>query len=336
MIWILLAVLVASQGRRYLEQFLAWVGIHLLPEGRLRRNFLAAATAITTLVAVALAFNFLNLAFTRHSEVVDDVRTFADKLVGLSIICGLIAGLGKAFLSTRRPSWRLPNISNPVALALKPFPPLTAGLVFVFQMLETLNQSANTSVATTVLASGVTALLIGCTALSISFRVSRARRKIILMGGQPEARSTLVGLIQMAITLAGVAILLALVIGYVALARFLAYELIWMGIVFGSFYILSQLVADACETLFSVNNASGKSIQRSLNIDARHLGQVATLLGATGKTLLVLVAAMALLNGTFGSGTPIELAQKAIEFWGVKGWKRSISCRRTYSTRCFA
>ncbi|MCX8957286.1 DUF3772 domain-containing protein [Erwinia psidii] len=318
-IWVMLAILVATQGRRYLEEFLAWVGIHLLPEGRLRRSFLAAAVAMTTLAAVVLAFNFLSLAFTRHDEVVDDVRSFVDKLVGLSIFCGLIAGLGRAFLSTRRPSWRLPNISNQVALALKPFPPLTAGLVFVFQMLEILNNSANTSVGTTVLASGVTAFFIGATALSISFRVKRVRRKIILAGGQSEARSTLVGLIQMAITLFGVAILLALVVGYIALARFLGYELIWMGIVFGSFYILSQLVADACETLFSVNNASGKSIQRSLNVDARHLGQVATLLGATGKTLLVLVAAMALLNGTFGSGTPIELVQKAIEFWGGKG-----------------
>ncbi|WP_158783250.1 DUF3772 domain-containing protein [Pantoea sp. BAV 3049] len=317
--WVVLAGLVATFGRRYLEEFLAWVGIHLLPEGRLRRSFLAAAIAMTTLAAVVLAFNFLDLAFTRHDDVVDDVRTFADKLVGLSILCGLIAGLGRAFLSTRRPSWRLPNISNQVALALKPFPPLTAALVFVFQTIEILNSSANTSVGTTVLANGITALLIGAMALSISIRTNRVRRKMILEGGQPEAKSTLVGLIQMAITLVGVAILVALVIGYVTLARFLSYELIWMGIVFGSFYILSQLVADGSESLFSTNNASGKSIQRSLNVDERHLSQVAALLGAIGKTILVLAAAMALLNGTFGSATPIELVQKAIEFWGGKG-----------------
>lgn len=318
-LWVVIALMLATLGRRYLEEFLAWVGIHLLPEGRLRRSFLAAATAMTTLIAIVLAFKCLDMAFTRHDQVLDEVRDFADKLVGLSILCGLIAGLGRAFLSTRRPSWRLPNISNPVALALKPFPPLTAGLVFVFQTIENLNSSANTSVATTVLANGITALLIGATALSISFRTNHVRRKMLLAGVQPEAKSTLVGLIQMAITLAGVAILVALVVGYVTLARFLSYELIWMGIVFGSFYILSQLVVDACESLFSTNNASGKSIQRSLNIDERHLSQVATLLAALGKTLLVLVAAMALFNGTFGSSTPIELVQKAIEFWGGKG-----------------
>jgi small-conductance mechanosensitive channel len=318
-LWVVMSVLVATLGRRYLEEFLAWVGIHLLPEGRLRRSFLAAATALTTLAAVVLAFNFLDLAFTRHDNVVDDVRDFADKLVGLSILCGLIAGLGRAFLSTRRPSWRLPNISNEVATALKPFPPLTAGLVFVFQTVEILNSSANTSVGTTIFANGLTALLIGFTALSISFRTNRVRRKMLLAGQQPEAKSTLVGLIQMAITLFGISIMVTLVIGYVTLARFLSYELIWMGIVFGSFYILSQLMADGCESLFSTNNASGKSIQRSLNIDERHLAQVAALLAGLGKTVLVLAAAMAVLNGTFGSSTPIELVQKAIEFWGGKG-----------------
>ncbi|MBN1085157.1 mechanosensitive ion channel family protein [Erwinia aphidicola] len=317
--WLLAAVLVATLGRRYLEEFLAWVGIHHLPEGRLRRSFLAAATAMTTLAAVVLAFNFLDQAFTRHDEVIDDVRDFADKLVGLSIFCGLIAGLGRAFLSTRRPSWRLPNISNEVAMALKPFPPLTAALVFIFQTVEIFNSSANTSVGTTIFANGMTALLIGATALSISMRTNRVRRRMIQQGQQPEAKSTLVGLIQMALTLIGVAIMIALTIGYITMARFLSYELIWMGLVFGTFYIFSQLVADGCESLFSTNNATGKRIQTSLNIDERHLGQIAAVLGAIGKTLLVLAAAMALLNGTFGSSTPIELVQTAIEFWGGKG-----------------
>ncbi|CAK9884518.1 MAG: Miniconductance mechanosensitive channel MscM [Candidatus Erwinia impunctatus] len=319
LLWLLAACLVATLGRRYLEQSLAWVGIHLLPEGRLRRSFLAAAIALTSLFAVVLSFNFLELALTRHSDVTDDVRLFADKLVGLSIFCGLIAGLGRAFLSTRRPSWRLPNISDPVARALKPFPPLTAVLVFLFQAIEILNSSVNTSVSTTVFVNGLTALLIGGTALTISFRTNRVRRRMTLAGEQPEARSTLVGLIQMAITLVGVSVMITLAIGYITLARFLSYELIWMGIVMGIFFIFSKLITDSCESFFSTDNAIGKGIQRSLNIDSRHLAQAAALLSGIGKSLLVLGAAIAILNGTFGSATPIELVQKAIEFWGGKG-----------------
>ncbi|MDU7867696.1 MAG: DUF3772 domain-containing protein, partial [Pantoea sp.] len=271
--WLLAALLVMTIGRRYSEEFLAWVSIHKLPEGRLRRSFLAAAIAITTLVAVVLTFNFIALAFTRRDDVSDNVQDFVDRLVQLSVFCGLIAGLGRAFLSTRRPSWRLPTISNEVAMALKPFPPITAVLVFIFQTVEAFNYSVGTSLNTTIFANGLTAL----------------------------------------------AILLSLVIGYVTLARFLSYEVIWCGLLFGSFYFLSHLLSDGCESLFSTSNSSGRRIQSSLNINERHLQQTATLLTALGKTVLVLFVVLALLNGTFASSTPIELLQKAIEFWGGKG-----------------
>ena len=317
--WIIAALLVMTIGRRYSEEFLAWVSIHKLPEGRLRRSFLAATIALTTLAAVVLAFNFIALAFTRRDEVSDDVQGFVARLVELSVFCGLIAGLGRAFLSTRRPSWRLPPISDPVAQALRPFPPITAALVFIFQTVEAFNYSVGTSLSTTIFANGLTALLIGSTALAISMRSNRMRRRMKLEGNPPEARSTLVGLIQMALMLTGIAILVSLIIGYVTLARFLSYEVIWCGILFGSFYFLSHLISDACETLFSTNNPTGKRIQSSLNVDDRHLQQAATLLTAIGKTLLILFVAIALLNGTFASSTPIELLQKAIEFWGGKG-----------------
>ncbi|MBP2196979.1 DUF3772 domain-containing protein [Pantoea cypripedii] len=317
--WLIAAMLVMTLGRRYGEEFLAWVSIHKMPEGRLRRSFLATAIALTTLAAVVLTFNFFALAFARRDEVSTDVQDFIVRLVQLSVYCGLIAGLGRAFLSTRRPSWRLPSISNEVAQALKPFPPITAALVFIFQTAESFNYSVGTSLNTTIFANGLTALLIGGTGLAISMRTNRVRRRMVQAGNPPEARSTLVGLIQMGLTLTALAILVFLVIGYVALARFLSYELIWCGILFGSFYFLSQLITDGCDTLFSTQNSSGKRIQSSLNIDERHLQQAATLLGALGKTALIGFVALALLNGTFASSTPIELIQKVIEFWGGKG-----------------
>ncbi|MBK4783615.1 MAG: mechanosensitive ion channel family protein [Pantoea sp. Pent] len=317
--WLLAALLVMTLGRRYSEEFLAWVSIHKLPEGRLRRSFLAAAIALTTLAAVVLTFNFLSLAFVRRDEVSSDVQDFISRLVQLSVYCGLIAGLGRAFLSTRRPSWRLPGISSEVALALKPFPPITAALVFIFQTAESFNYTVGTSLNTTIFANGLTALLIGSTGLAISMRTNRVRRRMAQAGNPPEARPTVVGLVQLALTVTAVAILVSLIVGYVTLARFLSYEVIWCGILFGSFYFLSHLINDGCESLFSTNNATGKRLQTSLNIDERYLQQAATLLSAVGKTLLVAFVALALLNGTFASSTPIELIQKVIEFWGGKG-----------------
>ncbi|QDY41419.1 DUF3772 domain-containing protein [Candidatus Pantoea soli] len=317
--WLLAAMLVMTLGRRYSEEFLAWVSINKMPEGRLRRSFLAAAIALTTLMAVVLTYNFMALAFTRRDEVSADVQDFVERLAQVSVYCGLIAGLGRAFLSTRRPSWRLPAISNEVALALKPFPPITAALVFIFQTAESFNYTVGTSLNTTIFANGLTALLIGSTGLAISMRTNRVRRRMAQEGNPPEARPTVVGLVQLALTLTAVAVLLSLIIGYVTLARFLSYELIWCGILFGAFYFLSHLVNDGCESLFSVSSATGKRLQTSLNIDERYLQQAATLLSALGKTVLVGFVALALLNGTFASSTPIELIQKVIEFWGGKG-----------------
>lgn len=317
--WLFAAMLVMTLGRRYSEEFFAWVSIHKMPEGRLRRSFLAATTALTTLAAVVITFNFIALAFTRRDEVSGDVQDFVDRLVQLSVYCGLIAGLGRAFLSTRRPSWRLPAISNEVAQALKPFPPFTAALVFVFQTVEAFNYSVGTSLNTTIFANGLTALLIGSTGLAIVMRINRVRRRMVQEGHQPEARSTLVGMVQLALMLTALGILISLIIGYVTLARFLSYEVIWCGILFGSFYFLSHLVNDGCESLFSTSNATGKRLQTTLNIDERYLQQAATLLSALGKTLLIAILALALLNGTFASSTPIELIQKVIEFWGGKG-----------------
>lgn len=317
--WLFAAMLVMTLGRRYSEEFFAWVSIHKMPEGRLRRSFLAATTALTTLAAVVITFNFIALAFTRRDEVSGDVQDFVDRLVQLSVYCGLIAGLGRAFLSTRRPSWRLPAISNEVAQALKPFPPFTAALVFIFQTVEAFNYSVGTSLNTTIFANGLTALLIGSTGLAIGMRINRVRRRMVQEGQKPEARSTLVGLVQLALMLTALGILISLIIGYVTLARFLSYEVIWCGILFGSFYFLSHLVNDGCESLFSTSNATGKRLQTTLNIDERYLQQAATLLSALGKTVLIAILALALLNGTFASSTPIELIQKVIEFWGGKG-----------------
>lgn len=317
--WLVAAMLVMTLGRRYSEEFLAWVSINKLPEGRLRRSFLAAAIALTTLAAVVLTFNFSALAFTRRDEVSGDVQDFVTRLVQLSVYCGLIAGLGRAFLSTRRPSWRLPAISNEVALALKPFPPITAALVFIFQTAEAFNYTVGTSLSTTIFANGLTALLIGSTGLAISMRTNRVRRRMARLGNPPEARPTVVGLVQLALTLTAVAILISLTIGYVTLARFLGYEVVWCGILFGSFYFLSHVITDGCESLFSTSSAAGRRLQSSLNIDERYLQQAATLLSALGKALLMGIVALALMTGTFASSTPVELIQKVIEFWGGKG-----------------
>ncbi|MCL2899560.1 DUF3772 domain-containing protein [Brenneria tiliae] len=317
--YLLIAAVLVSAGRRYMEKYLTWAGINILPEGRLRRSFLATASVISTVLTIGIAANLLDFTFTRHGEASERVAAFLDALTQLSIFCSMIAGLGRAFLSNHRPSWRLPAISNPVAKAMKPFPVIAAVFILVFGIVEQVTATVGTSVSATIMVNGLSALFLALTAGTIALKSDQIRRQMVHSGTQPEARSTLAGLIHLAVLVTSLSVLISLLIGYISLARFLTYELVWIGMVFSCLYLFSTFVTDICESVFSPNNISGRRIKNSLNLDDRHLAQATALLSASGKVFLILMAAVALLNGTFGTTTPLELVQKAAELWGGKG-----------------
>ncbi|MFC3396288.1 DUF3772 domain-containing protein [Brenneria rubrifaciens] len=316
---LLIAAVLVTAGRRYLDKYLAWAGIHLLPEGRLRRSFLATASVMSTVLTIGIAANVVDFTFTRHGESAERVEAFLATLAQLVVFCSMIAGLGRAFLSNQRPSWRLPAIANPVAKAMKPFPMIAAVLILVFGVIEQITATVGTSVAATIMVNGLSALFLALTTGGIALKSDQIRRQMVRDGAQPEARSTLAGIIHLGVLVISFSVLLSLVIGYISLARFLTYELIWVGMVFSCLYLFSTFLTDICESVFSPNNASGRRIKNSLNLDDRHLEQATALLSAAGKVFLILMAAVALLNGTFGTTTPLSLVQKAVELWGGKG-----------------
>ncbi|MDX5630218.1 MULTISPECIES: DUF3772 domain-containing protein [unclassified Brenneria] len=317
--FLLVVAALVTAGRRYMEKYLTWAGINLLPEGRLRRSFLATASVISTVLTIGIAANLLDYVFTRHGQASERVESFLDTLTQLSVFCSMIAGLGRAFLSNQRPSWRLPAISNPVAKAMNPFPVIAALLILLFGVIEQVTATVGTSVSATIMVNGLSALFLALTIGIIALRSDQVRRQMVNDGAQPEARSTLAGIVHLAVLATTFAVLVSLVIGYISLARFLTYELVWIGMVMSCLYLFSTFIVDICESVFSPNNSSGQRIKNSLNLDDRHLAQATALLSACGKVFLILMAAVALLNGTFGTTTPLELVQKAVEIWGGKG-----------------
>jgi potassium efflux system protein len=83
---------------------------------------------------------------------------------------------------------------------------------------------------------------------------------------------------------------IALLTGYVSLARFISYELVWAFIVLSGFYLLIQLFKDACEHLFSPRHASGKALKQLLGMSDRRLDQIEILLSAFQPGRAVLLA----------------------------------------------
>ncbi|WDR87523.1 DUF3772 domain-containing protein [Burkholderia ambifaria] len=302
-------------GRRLLERGLAWFCLNRLPPTRLRRSALALATAFSTLLATAVAVQVLYLALARHYELTPSMSDLWDQFAKLAVTCALIAGLGRALLCTKHPSWRLPALADPVALAMRPFPGVLAALLLMSGTLESINRIVDTSLSVTLLGRGIVSLVVALTVGASILRANRVRTALAASGEAPEERSTLAGLIHAGVTLAIVVSLVALLIGYITVARFITYELVWFEIVLCSVYILTQLTRDASESLFSANLSSGKQIKHLFALDDRHLEQAHTVVSGLGTSLLMLVAAIALVTGGFGT-TPSDLLDSAIAMIG--------------------
>ncbi|KAB0639036.1 DUF3772 domain-containing protein [Burkholderia latens] len=302
-------------GRRIVERGLAWVCLNRLPPTRLRRSALALSTALATLLATAVAVQILYLALARHYELTPSMTDLWDQFAKLAVTCALIAGLGRALLCTKHPSWRLPALADPVALAMKPFPGVLAALLLMSGTLESINRIVDTSLSVTLFGRGIVSLVVALTVGASILRANRVRSALAASGEAPEDRSTLAGLIHAGVTLAIVVSLAALLIGYITVARFITYELVWFEIVLCSVYILTQLTRDASESLFSANLSTGKQIKHLFALDDRHLEQAHTVVSGLGTSLLMLVAAIALLTGGFGT-TPSDLLDSAIAMIG--------------------
>ncbi|MBR8345521.1 DUF3772 domain-containing protein [Burkholderia ambifaria] len=302
-------------GRRLVERGLAWFCLNRLPPTRLRRSALALATAFSTLLATAVAVQVLYLALARHYELTPSMSDLWDQFAKLAVTCALIAGLGRALLCTKHPSWRLPALADPVALAMRPFPGVLAALLLMSGTLESTNRIVDTSLSVTLLGRGIVSLVVALTVGASILRANRVRTALAASGEAPEERSTLAGLIHAGVTLAIVVSLVALLIGYITVARFITYELVWFEIVLCSVYILTQLTRDASESLFSANLSSGKQIKHLFALDDRHLEQAHTVVSGLGTSLLMLVAAIALVTGGFGT-TPSDLLDSAIAMIG--------------------
>ncbi|WP_322041308.1 DUF3772 domain-containing protein [Burkholderia diffusa] len=302
-------------GRRIVERGLAWFCLNRLPPTRLRRSALALATAFSTLLATAVAVQILYLALARHAELTSSMTDLWDQFAKLAVTCALIAGLGRALLCTKHPSWRLPALADPVALAMKPFPGVLAALLLMSGTLESINRIVDTSLSVTLFGRGIVSLVVALTVGASILRANRVRSALAASGEAPEDRSTLAGLIHAGVTLAIVVSLGALLIGYITVARFITYELVWFEIVLCSVYIMTQLTRDASESLFSSNLSTGKQIKHLFALDDRHLDQAHTVVSGLGTSLLMLVAAIALLTGGFGT-TPSDLLDSAVAMIG--------------------
>lgn len=281
------AVLVWTLVRKVLERLLADAMIRWLPEGRLRRSALALSVALATLATIAGSVSLLRWGLESSAELGADLASLTNHVLTLVVFSAFISGLGRAMLMLQRPSWRLPPIPDEVASALGWFPQALALALVLLLTQERINSVIGTSLALTLATNGLTALVVSLLFVAVLVRYRRTRRQQGL-----ERPAGLAGLIPFVVVVWVIAILLALLTGYLTLAYFLTAKLLWISVVAVCAYLLVTVFGDLCETLLSPRQPGGLALASALGLQQRHQAQASTVLAGIGRTVLLFIAAL--------------------------------------------
>jgi small-conductance mechanosensitive channel len=315
--WCLVAAALLVGGRRLLERLLLMLATRHVPDGHLRRSAVATAVALTAVLTAGLAAQLAYLGLNWNDILDDDLAALATSVVGLVCFAAYVTGLGRALLSVRRPSWRLPALSDLAARRLRLLPWLLAAAALLFGLFDRTSRAIGTSLPATVSTRGLFALVIsGLIGLAL-LRLRRARQAAAADGAEPEHRPVWIGLLTAAATLGVAVSWLGVATGFIALAFFVAVQMLWIGVIVATVYLLIHLLTDLIDTLLLPHGRSGKRLQATFELAPHTLEQTAVLLAGVCRVGLVLLALATVLT-PFGAGPKDLLASAEQTLGNVK------------------
>ena len=145
-------------------------------------------------------------------------------------------------------------------------------------------------------------------------RMHRTRLASASTGAEPQHRPLWVGILMAAATLAVVLSWLAVATGFIALAFFLAGQMLWVGVIVASTYLLIHLLTDLVTALLAPQGHGGHRLQSTFDLQPHTLEQTVIVLNAVLRVTLVLLALATVLT-PFGAG-PGDLITSARQTFG--------------------
>ncbi|HET6554585.1 MAG TPA: DUF3772 domain-containing protein [Dyella sp.] len=312
-LWLLAAVALIVGGRRLLEHKGLDLASKYLPSGHLRRSVMALLIALITTFTYGLTAWFIYLAVNWNGVFDDELDNLARPLVTLTFFAAILAGLGRAMLSARRPSWRLPPISDDLANRLRLFPALMALSMLLLGVVERVTSDIGASLGFAMAANALAATVIGLIVGSALVRMGKARHALIAGGGTPAKRPLWVGVMVACAFASTIVVLLGVLTGYIALAFFVARQMVRAGFLIAVLYLLMHLVNDLCESLLSPDSRSGARLQETFGIAPARMEQTATVISGVTRAFLLLLA-VPLLLAPYGAG-PTELVDRGSQLF---------------------
>lgn len=326
------AMLVSVLGVWFTERTLVRLTPGKLPAGRLRRSMLAVGTVLAHVLIVGLASQASHWIVNRQNPLPANALA-PDNLghasVQFSMFAAFVVGLGRALLSNHRESWRLLPLTNATAARLRPLPWLTALVATLVWAMQRIGNAIEASLAADIMAHTIAAVaLTGLVVVllqrvrgprtttepvSVALPADTAADAPVDTPTDPQAQRP-----PWLAPALGFGWLLVfsvwglLATGYVALANFVAFQIVWTGIITATFYLLFQFTDDLCLTLLNARSNFGRRMQASFNMGPHPFNQLAVVLSGLLRVVLFFYMVIALL-APFGT-SPGELFQRSGRF----------------------
>ena len=311
------AALLLGVGRWLLERLLLRLATRRVPDGHLRRSAMATAVALSSVLTTGLAAQLVYAGLNWNDILDPDLETLASGLVRLVFFAAYVTGLGRALLAVKRPSWRLPPLSDLAAQRLAPFPWLLGAAALLLGLFERVSRTIGSSLPATVATRGLIALVISGLIGAALLRLRRTRLQMNASGTQSAQRPLWVGLLGAGAVLGVIVSWLGVASGFIALGYFIALQMLWIGVVVATLYLLTQLVQDLFETLLMPQGRSGQRLQAAFELSPNTLEQSAIVLSGISRILLMLLA-LAIVLAPFGAGPSDLIASAMATFSSLK------------------
>ena len=299
---VLVAIGVGWFGARKLPKL---VGRHI-PPGRLRRSAPAVLRVLLSTLAAWWIVNLLDAALL-PSPRPDPVADLARLAAGLVVFAAFVTSLGSVLLSVRSPSWRLPSISDEAARALR-WLPLAAALAMIAAILpQRVGTLVNVSLPLAMALTALAALLPTLVVLWALLRIRRLQAATASSAGDDDASGASAHFkpwINLVLVVGWTCVslcLLGLLTGYVALASFVAMQLLWTAVVLATLFLGMRFIDDLTIAMLGANGLAGRRIERRFGMDPRHAERLAVMLSAVLRVILALLCLIALLV-PYGAG----------------------------------
>lgn len=286
---VVLITLIAEALRRVVFLF----AVKYTKPSRLRRSLHAALRIISfTALPGILALVLVSFLHWDGSFNVD-IERFLQQFIAALFLGGFVTGVSSALLSAKKPSWRLPPLSNELASKLAWLPRalgVVIGLSLISQhLLDLVNASLNTTLLVNSVAAVVLNVLIGIAA----WNLRQVKRPGLATNDDTAAKTDgtpgWFRSLQSVLILAIGVSLIALMLGYVALSILIVQEIIWLGLVAGASYALYALTVDLFQSLITrVKESFARTHISETTLRAR--SQLLLLLSGVTQLAIVIVA----------------------------------------------